>query len=111
MFRTSTREAQLVSQYLTNVNGTLFFSAEDSDGGFELWKSDRTAAGTVRVADIRPGGSSSGLASGLANVGGTLFFTANDGSSGLELWKSDRHRSRHHASSKNIRAGGSSGPR
>src|SRR6266511_1810711 len=43
--------------FLTDVNGTLFFSA--SDGGFfdnrELWTSDGTPAGTVRVKDIRPG--------------------------------------------------------
>jgi ELWxxDGT repeat protein len=45
--------------YFTNVNGTLFFAASDGfipDGlGDELWKSDGTAAGTVRVKDIVPG--------------------------------------------------------
>ena len=40
---------------LTNVNGTLFFSADDGTNGSELWKSDGTAAGTVLVKDIRPG--------------------------------------------------------
>ena len=40
---------------LTNVGGTLFFSADDGTHGSELWKSDGTAAGTVLVKDINPG--------------------------------------------------------
>ena len=40
---------------LTNVNGTLFFTADDGTNGRELWKSDGTAAGTVLVKDISPG--------------------------------------------------------
>src|SRR5437764_7940896 len=40
---------------LVNVNGTLFFSADDGVHGQELWKSDGTAAGTVLVSDINPG--------------------------------------------------------
>ena len=42
-------------QYLTNVGGTLFFTANDGINGTELWKSDGTAAGTVLVKDINPG--------------------------------------------------------
>ncbi|MFC1746118.1 ELWxxDGT repeat protein [Candidatus Riflebacteria bacterium] len=73
---------------LTDVNGTLFFSAQDSTNGYELWKSDGTAAGTVLVKDVRAGsGNSSPLK--LTDVNGTLFFTADDGSNGYELWKSD----------------------
>ena len=63
---------------LTNVGGTLFFTANDGVNGTELWKSDGTAAGTVLVKDINPGSSSS-YPRYLTNVGGTLFFTANDG--------------------------------
>jgi ELWxxDGT repeat protein len=73
---------------LTNVNGTLFFTAYEGTDGRELWKSDGTAAGTVLVKDIYPTtvGSS---ASYLTNVNGTLFFEADDGTHGYELWKSD----------------------
>ena len=74
---------------LTNVDGTLFFAANDGTNGAELWKSDGTAAGTVaasrtstRVAELDP-------RSDLTNVDGTLFFAANDGANGDELWKSD----------------------
>ena len=73
---------------LTNVNGTLFFTADDGANGVELWKSDGTAAGTVLVKDIVADGDSSSPA-GLTNVNGTLFFAADDGTYGRELWKSN----------------------
>ena len=41
--------------YLTDVGGTLFFTADDGTHGQELWKSDGTKAGTVLVKDINPG--------------------------------------------------------
>ena len=74
--------------YLADVNGTLFFNANDGTNGTELWKSDGTFAGTVIVKDINPGAGSSNLAV-LTNVNGTLFFMANNGTNGYELWKSD----------------------
>jgi ELWxxDGT repeat protein len=73
---------------LINVNGTLFFTANNGVNGVELWKSNGTAAGTVMVKDIRPGALTSGP-SLLTNVNGTLFFVANDGVTGPELWKSN----------------------
>ena len=41
-------------QELTNLNGTLFFRADDGVHGPELWKSNGTAAGTVVVNGHRP---------------------------------------------------------
>jgi len=73
---------------LTNLNGTLFFTASDGTDGGELWTSDGTAAGTVIVKDINPGTNSSGPIL-LTIVDGTLFFQANDGTHGAELWKTD----------------------
>jgi ELWxxDGT repeat protein len=73
--------------YLTNVNGTLFFAANDGAHGVQLWKSDGTAAGTTMVADIN--GSAGASPRYLTNVNGTLFFSANDSTHGTELWKSD----------------------
>jgi large repetitive protein len=75
---------------VTNLgaDGTVFFTADDGGSGQELWKSDGTEAGTVRIKDINPGvGESFPL--DLVNVNGTLLFNARDGSSGFELWKSD----------------------
>src|SRR5262245_11109018 len=58
-----------------NVNGTLFFAADNGVNGTELWKSNGTAAGTMMLKDVNPGlGSSS--PNFLTNVNGTLFFTA-----------------------------------
>jgi ELWxxDGT repeat protein/cysteine-rich repeat protein len=73
---------------LTDVAGTLFFAASDRTSGRELWKTDGTAAGTVRVADIVPGAGDS-APEALTNVSGTLFFTATQPATGRELWKSD----------------------
>ena len=73
---------------MTNVNGTLFFSADDGKHGWELWKSDGTAAGTMMVTDINPGGGGCSPQS-LVNVNGELYFSANDGTHGYELWITD----------------------
>ncbi|WP_434389161.1 ELWxxDGT repeat protein [Melittangium boletus] len=73
---------------LTNVNGTLYFSATNGTSGVELWKSDGTAAGTVLVKDLFPGSSGSSPGN-LTNINGTLYFSATHGTNGVELWKSD----------------------
>jgi len=73
---------------LTDVNGTVFFTANDGMHGIELWKSDGTAGGTVMLKDIHLGAGDSSPTN-LTDVAGTLFFTANDGIHGIELWKSD----------------------
>src|SRR3989339_376275 len=79
---------QNYTPYFANVNGILYFSANDGINGKELWKSDGTETGTIMVMDINPG-SASALPSNFANVNNTLFFKANDGLNGYELWKSD----------------------
>jgi len=74
--------------FLTKVNNTIYFRANDGSGGYQqLWKSDGTGFGTVMVKDIYPGGSS--LLGHLTNVDGLLYFRADDGTNGRELWMSD----------------------
>ena len=73
------------SSTFTDVNGIIYFTADNGSGGIELWKTDGTATGTARVMDIRPGVGSSYPGS-LKNVNGTLYFVANDGEDGTELW-------------------------
>ncbi len=74
--------------HLVEVNGVLFFSADDGEHGMELWMTDGTPAGTKLVADIYPGPESS-FPTDLANVNGTLYFSADDGVHGTELWISN----------------------
>jgi ELWxxDGT repeat protein len=84
---------------LTEVNGKLFFTANDGTTGRELWVSDGTAEGTQLLKDIRLGsdGSYPGLEdpnrsstySSFTEVNGKLFFIADDGVTGEELWVSD----------------------
>jgi ELWxxDGT repeat protein len=69
---------------LAAIGGTLYFTARDGIHGGELWKSDGTETGTVKVKDINPG-----LVSSLVDSGGTVFFAAVDGVHGSELWRSD----------------------
>ncbi|MFT5048816.1 MAG: ELWxxDGT repeat protein [Chlamydiales bacterium] len=65
-----------------------FIVASNGTDGFELYRTDGTAMGTVMVKDINPNGSSS--PEKFTWMNGLLFFTASDGStSGRELWKSD----------------------
>ena len=61
------------------VNGEMFFAANDSTHGVQLWESNGTAAGTVRLTD---GNDVNGgiYPSDLTAVGGTLYFSADDGS-------------------------------
>ncbi|MBW8875054.1 MAG: S-layer homology domain-containing protein [Acidobacteria bacterium] len=73
---------------LTPMGNAVYFVADDGTSGRELWKSDGTAAGTVRVKDIRPGSASSDVDL-LTVAGNRLFFVADDGVHGRELWVSD----------------------
>jgi ELWxxDGT repeat protein len=76
------------ARFTASLNGLLFFVADDGTSGLELWKSDGTETGTVRVKDIRPGPDGSNPTD-LTVAGSTLFFVADDGVSGQELWTSD----------------------
>jgi ELWxxDGT repeat protein len=69
-------------------DGALYFTIHQTGIGDELWKSDGTVAGTIRVTtipsssyDIQPGA--------FAIVDGMLYFNAKDSAHGVELWRSD----------------------
>jgi ELWxxDGT repeat protein len=79
--------------------GRVLFAADDfftpnqpggSIGTFdrELWVSDGTTAGTVRVAEINPGGATAAPSNLRRFNGDTILFTAT-GPSGRELYRSD----------------------
>jgi ELWxxDGT repeat protein len=80
---------------LVAVGKRLFFSASEGTedlqntvDGEELWVSNGTVAGTVKVKDIRVGSQGS-APSGLTAMNGYVYFAADDGVRGRELWFSD----------------------
>lgn len=74
-------------KYFTKYNGVLFFQAKDSDG-VELWKTDGTQSGTLKIKDINTNGSSNPR--NFFTFNNNLYFIAssNNTTSG-ELWKTD----------------------
>ncbi|MCK5664677.1 MAG: hypothetical protein KAI17_14395 [Thiotrichaceae bacterium] len=80
--------ASYTDWHLTNVDGTLFFKANDGTHGWELWKSDGTASGTFMLKDINDTSYSSKLNCFTA-VGDTLFFIYEKTSYVKTLWMSD----------------------
>ena len=73
---------------LTDVNGTLLFSAEDATHGRELWRSDGSPAGTLPVKDLEPGPIGSAPVSLFAGSAHVLF-SAFTSSTGRELFRTD----------------------
>ena len=75
-------------------DGRLFFTAEDRSHGRELWVSDGSPAGTMRLTDIAPGNAhafAKNPAIGrsiLVAHDGLVYFPADDGE-GSALWCSD----------------------
>jgi ELWxxDGT repeat protein len=67
----------------TSVAGVTYFAASDAANGWEVWRTDGTAAGTRILKDMRPGSGGSNPRE-LTDFEGRLFFVA-DGS----LWRSN----------------------
>ena len=77
----------------TNVNGALVFTADDGIHGPQLWKSNGTVNGTVRLTSLKPGLYPPSAPTGLTAVGGTVFFvdeadvtTPQFSTAGYQLW-------------------------
>ena len=84
------------SEPLVRLGPITLFAGDDGTTGFEVWKTDGTAAGTVLVKDIWPGSRGSNPMKVWRNsrrshgtVGNAVVFAADDGVSGYELWRSD----------------------
>jgi ELWxxDGT repeat protein len=67
------------------ANGIAWFMANDGAHGFELWRSDGTAAGTFLAADIEPGSRSS-WPEPMAVASGRMYAAATTLANGNELW-------------------------
>ncbi|MBM7518210.1 ELWxxDGT repeat protein [Nocardioides nitrophenolicus] len=77
------------------LGDTVFFAGHGPDGGNELWKTDGTAPGTVRVKDLYAGDpddeedTDGKFISQFRVMGDVLYFVADDVTHGRELWRSD----------------------
>lgn len=72
----------------TNVNGTLFFTAQTYEPSWKLWKTDGTPQGTVVAQEVQTG-ISEPLPAYLTNVNNILIFQGADNNVGWELWSSN----------------------
>lgn len=77
------------------IGGRLLFFGFDLLHGEELWSTDGTRSGTVRLADLRVGPLDGQGHNGLGSLrrivgnGTQAWFAAEDGSSGVELWTTE----------------------
>ncbi|MHB8624010.1 MAG: ELWxxDGT repeat protein [Sulfuricaulis sp.] len=73
------------------LNGALYFSANDGVNSRALWKTDGTDAGTVRIKNINAATGTHYPAGNFVftKFNGALYFSSNDGVTGNELWRTD----------------------
>ncbi len=73
---------------MVEANGFRFFAVETMEHGTEVWRTDGTSAGTIRLTNlpIQPGDSA---IRGLAAFRDRAYFFADDGIHGMELWATD----------------------
>ncbi|MGB3652276.1 MAG: putative Ig domain-containing protein [Rivularia sp. (in: cyanobacteria)] len=70
---------------LIDINGVIYFTADDGRNGRELWRLDKSG-NPVPVGDINDGFASSNPEN-LTVIDNTLYFTAETTEEGRELWK------------------------
>ena len=72
-----------------DLDGALFFAADDGVFGINPWISDGTAAGTLLLKDINRRYQSHSDPKGFLEVGDHLYFRATGAGTGNELWRTD----------------------
>ncbi len=74
--------------YLTNANGTLYFTGLDLNDDTQVFQSNGTAAGTTMVADIPGANNEPGCyPSDFTVAGGILYFQAANATAGASCGK------------------------
>jgi ELWxxDGT repeat protein len=82
-----------VKLWFVELNGYMYFNANDGVHGNELWRTDGTPANTTIVANINNtggvNGSNSSYPDSLVRIGNYIYFAADNGVNGRELWRTD----------------------
>lgn len=68
--------------WVRNVAGTIYLQVRPTSGVYQLWKSDGTKNGTVKIKTLPD------RAEEPTAAGSTLFFRVNTAATGPELWRS-----------------------
>lgn len=76
------------TKQLYNLNGVLYFVANNGISGKEIWKSDGTPTGTLLLKDAYAGCQSNSPSYLILN-GTSIIYTGTNGNTGQELWKCD----------------------
>ena len=71
----------------TEINGTVYFVADDQIHGRQIWRTDGTAASTRMLVDLTLNGITS--IGSLSNDQGELVFETYDATHGQQHWRSD----------------------
>src|SRR4051794_5694859 len=75
-------ESGSLPQDFVQAGDTMFFTADDSSHGRELWKTDGTTSGTQLVKDIRAGADGIGTPDLIAAGNGSVMFILSAPGSG-----------------------------
>ena len=81
--------APLVPMQFSPLGDRLVFALQDFHGGFQVWATDGTPAGTRRIHTFQPTPDLLRDPELLTAAGGRAFFAASDGVHGRELWETD----------------------
>ena len=78
----------LYSSLKVALGSQVVMTAYDLTAGREVWITDGTLAGTIRLADANPGLTDS-FATSFVRFGNRVFYGCDNGTNGVELWVTD----------------------
>jgi ELWxxDGT repeat protein len=81
------RPGDLWPDRAAELGGTVYFGAEDLEGGVELWSSELGSTAATRFADLNPGPNDGVGVTPITRAGDSLYFSGRNATSGWELFR------------------------